>query len=78
MFLILPRSMIISEIPEQLQDTDLEDWLTTENASQQPLRDLRANGTDSSPSDIADLCPFRSLKKDAEADLLGPHLVDCL
>jgi hypothetical protein len=27
MFLILPRSMIISEIPEQLQDTDLEDWL---------------------------------------------------
>jgi hypothetical protein len=58
MFLILPRSMIIPEIPQHLEDTDFEDWLTAaiiEKASQQPLRDLPANGTHLSPSGIADL-----------------------
>jgi hypothetical protein len=58
MFLIFHRSMIIPEILEHLEDTDFEDWLTAaliENASQQPLADLRANGTKSTPRGIADL-----------------------
>ena len=58
MLLIFPRSMIIPEILEHLEDTDFEDWLTAaliENASQPPLPDLCANGTHSSPSGIADL-----------------------
>lgn len=58
MFLIFPRSMIIPEILEHLEKTDFEDWLTAaliENATPEPLQDLRANGTHSSPSGIADL-----------------------
>ncbi len=56
MFLIFPRSIIIPEVLEHLEDTDFEDWLTAaiiENASQKPLPDLPANGTHS--SGIADL-----------------------
>ncbi len=58
MFLIFPRSMIIPEILEHLEKTDFEDWLTAaliENATPEPLPDLRANGTHSSPAGIADL-----------------------
>ena len=58
MFLIFPRSMIIPEILEHLEKTDFEDWLTAaliENATPEPLSDLRANDTHSSPVGIADL-----------------------
>ena len=58
MFLIFPRSMIIPEILEHLEKTDFEDWLTAaliENATPEPLSDLRANGAHSSPVGIADL-----------------------
>jgi hypothetical protein len=57
MFLIFPRSMIIPEILEHLEDADFEDWLTAvliENAKP-PAGDLRPNGTHSSPGPIADL-----------------------
>jgi hypothetical protein len=58
MFLILPRSMVIPEILEHLEEPDLEDWLTAsliENANQLPTGDLRANGNHSSPGGIADI-----------------------
>jgi len=58
MFLIFPLSMVIPEILEHLEDSDFEDWLTAaliENATPEPLQDLRANGTHSSPSGVADL-----------------------
>jgi hypothetical protein len=50
--------MIIPEILEHLEKTDFEDWLTAaliENATPEPLSDLRANGAHSSPVGIADL-----------------------
>ncbi|HEX3445748.1 MAG TPA: hypothetical protein VHS80_13615 [Chthoniobacterales bacterium] len=53
MFLIFPRSMVIPEVLEHLEDADFEDWLTAaliENSNQQPAEDLRANGTHSSPN----------------------------
>jgi hypothetical protein len=58
MFLIFPRSMIIPEILEHLEEGDFEDWLTAaliENATPEPLQDLPANGAHSSPDGIADL-----------------------
>jgi hypothetical protein len=58
MFLIFPRSMIIPEILEHLENSDFEDWLTAaliENATPEPLQALRGNGTHSSPSGIADI-----------------------
>jgi hypothetical protein len=58
MFLIFPRFMIIPEILEHLKEGDFEDWLTAaliENATPEPLQDLPANDTHSSPDGIADL-----------------------
>jgi hypothetical protein len=66
MLLIFPRSMIIPEILEHLEDPDFEDWLTAaliENANQQPAGDLRANGTHSSPSRIGDLWMLEIAKR---------------
>jgi hypothetical protein len=66
MLLIFPRSMIIPEILEHLEDPDFEDWLTAaliENANQQPSGDLRANGTHSSPSRIGDLWMLEIAKR---------------
>jgi hypothetical protein len=58
MFLIFPRSMMIPEILEHLEDSDFEDWLTAaliENATSGSIPDQRANGTHSPPRGIADL-----------------------
>jgi hypothetical protein len=52
MFLIFPRSMMIPEILEHLEDSDFEDWLTAaliENATSGSIPDQRANGTHSPP-----------------------------
>jgi hypothetical protein len=57
MFLVFPRSIIIPEILEHLEDADFEDWLTAaliENANQQ-LGDQVFNGAHPRPSGIADL-----------------------
>jgi hypothetical protein len=58
MFLVFPRSIIIPEILEHVEDSYFEDWLTAaliENANQQLSADLGANGSHLPPSGIADL-----------------------
>jgi hypothetical protein len=58
MFLVFPRSIIIPEILEHLEDADFEDWLTAaliEHANQQLSGDLVSNGAHPRPSGIGDL-----------------------
>jgi hypothetical protein len=67
MLLIFPRSMIIPEILEHLEDTNFEDWLTAaliENANQQPPDDPGAKGTEHSPSGITDLWMLQIAERD--------------
>jgi hypothetical protein len=66
MFLIFPRSIIIPEVLDHLEDADFEDWLTAaliENSNQQPAGDLRTNGTRSSSSGIDDLWMLEIAKR---------------
>jgi len=66
MFLLFPRSMIIPEILEHLEDADFEEWFTAaliENANQSPAGTLRANGTHLSPGGIADLWMLEIAKR---------------
>jgi hypothetical protein len=58
MFLIFPRSVIIPEALQRLEDADFEDWLTAaliETAKQPSLEDRYADDTDYRASGVTDL-----------------------
>ena len=58
MFLIFPRSVIIPETLQRLEDADFEDWLTAElieTAKQPSLEDRYSDDTDCSASGVTDL-----------------------
>jgi hypothetical protein len=66
MFLIFPRSMIIPEVLEHLEDADFEDWLTAaliENANRRPAGNLSTNGTHPPSNGIADLWMLEIAKR---------------
>jgi hypothetical protein len=58
MFLIFPRSVIIPEALQRLEDANFDDWLTAaliETAKQPPLKDRYSDNTDCRASGVTDL-----------------------